>query len=392
MKVLYISHVKESSGWANAAENQMLALDAAGVDVVARNVTLTRDKDNVNPKILEMEQKDSKGCDICIQHVLPHHLIGSDMFKRNIAFLEAESTSLSQIAWSEYLKLVDEVWVPNQDLCKSLRHDDDLEVPIHVVHHPSDYNRYTKKYPEFSIPQLENKFTFYYIGDLNDRKNIDSIITCFHSEFDKSEPVALLLKVKKFGKSSEETRQIMDHKLVEIKRSLRMYPRIEDYSRDVVITEDVSDENICSLHQYGDCFICPSHGEAWSIPTFDAMGFGSSPIASDYGGPAEFLPSYLADCFSDDSGSLVGGSYSVCKCSDAAFPDIFTGREYWFQPCEMEIRETMREKYETYKRDPLAAKRTWKLAGLKQVKKFSYEAIGNKMKEILSESSNTSVH
>ena len=60
MKVLYISHVKESSGWANAAENQMLALDAAGVDVVARNVTLTRDKDNVNPKILEMEQKNYK--------------------------------------------------------------------------------------------------------------------------------------------------------------------------------------------------------------------------------------------------------------------------------------------------------------------------------------------
>ena len=58
----------------------------------------------------------------------------------------------------------------------------------------------------------------------------------------------------------------------------------------------------------------------------------------------------------------------------------------------MEIRETMREKYETYKRDPLAAKRAWKLAGLKQAKKFSYEAIGNKMKEILSESSNTAIH
>ena len=94
----------------------------------------------------------------------------------------------------------------------------------------------------------------------------------------------------------------------------------------------------------------------------------------------------------EECGTLVGGSYSVCKCSDAAFPDIFTGREYWFQPCEMEIRETMREKYETYKQDPLAAKRGWKLSGLKQAKKFSYEAIGNKMKEILSESPNTTVH
>ena len=392
MKVLYISHVKESSGWGTSAENQILALDAVGVDVVCRNVTLTRDRDNVHPKILELEQKDSRECDICIQHVLPHHLIGSDMFKRNIAFLEAESTSLSKIAWIEHLKLVNEVWVPNQDLCKSLRDDDGLQLPIHIVHHPCNYDRYTKKYPEITIPQLENKFVFYYIGDLNDRKNIDSIVTCFHSEFDKSEPVGLLLKVKKFGKSPEETRQIMDAKLSQIKNTLRMYPNIQDYARDLVIAEDVSDENICSIHQYCDCFVCPSHGEAWSIPTFDAMAFGNSPIASDYGGPAEFIPLDPLRLPAEECGTLVGGSYSVCKCSDAAFPDIFTGREYWFQPCEMEIRETMREKYETYKQDPLAAKRGWKLSGLKQAKKFSYEAIGNKMKEILSESPNTTVH
>jgi glycosyltransferase involved in cell wall biosynthesis len=311
------------------------------------------------------------------------------MFKRNIAFLEAESTSLSKIAWSEHLKLVNEVWVPNSDLGRSLRDDMDFTLPIYVVHHPTDYNRYTKKYPEITIPQLENKFVFYYIGDLNDRKNIDSIVTCFHSEFDKSEPVGLLLKIKKFGKSPEEIRQIMDARLTQVKNSLRMYPNISNYARDVVISEDASDENICSLHQHCDCFVCPSHGEAWSLPTFDAMAFGSSPIASDYGGPAEFFPSPSVN---ETCGTLVGGVYSVCKCSDAAFPDIFTGREYWFQPCEMEIRNAMREKYENHKQDPLATKRSWKLDGLKQAKKFTYEAIGKRMKEILSESSNTAIH
>ena len=182
----------------------------------------------------------------------------------------------------------------------------------------------------------------------------------------------------------------MDSRLTQIKHSLRMYPKIEDYIRDVVITEDISNENICSLHQYCDCFVCPSHGEAWSIPTFDAMAFGSNPIASDYGGPPEFIPVGYTPL--DQCGTLVEGSYSVCKCSDAAFPDIFTGREYWFQPCEMEIRHAMREAYETHQSDPLAAKRSWKMAGLKQAKKFTYEVIGNKMKEILSESPNTTVH
>ena len=107
------------------------------------------------------------------------------------------------------------------------------------------------------------------------------------------------------------------------------------------------------------------------------MGFGSSPICSNYGGPKEFIDG--------DSCTLVDGSYSVCRCSDAAFPDLFTGREYWFQPCEMQIREAMREKYETHQKDPLAAKRSWKLAGLEQAKLFSYEKIGQQMKGLLNE-------
>lgn len=34
MKVLYLGHYRERSGWANAAINNILALDSVGVDVV----------------------------------------------------------------------------------------------------------------------------------------------------------------------------------------------------------------------------------------------------------------------------------------------------------------------------------------------------------------------
>ena len=75
----------------------------------------------------------------------------------------------------------------------------------------------------------------------------------------------------------------------------------------------------------------------------------------------------------------------MCKCSDAAFPDIFTGRELWFQPCEKQIKNQMRKYYESYKEDPIKHKREAKIAGLESAKRFSYENIGNKMKELLSE-------
>ena len=41
MKVLYIGHYKEDSGWSRAAINNILALDAAGVNVVCRDIKLT---------------------------------------------------------------------------------------------------------------------------------------------------------------------------------------------------------------------------------------------------------------------------------------------------------------------------------------------------------------
>ena len=93
MRILYIAHYKEFGGWSQAATDNILALDSVGVDVVCRNVTLTQDKQDVHPRLLALEKKDSKGCDICVQHVLPHHYVRSDMFKKNIALFSVKKLS-----------------------------------------------------------------------------------------------------------------------------------------------------------------------------------------------------------------------------------------------------------------------------------------------------------
>tara|TARA_Y100000592_G_scaffold101036_1_gene184768 strand:- start:11005 stop:12147 length:1143 start_codon:yes stop_codon:yes gene_type:complete len=380
MKVLYIAHYREFGGWSQAATDQMLALDKAGVEVVCRNITLTSDRQDINPKILEFERRDSSGCDFCIQHVLPHHLVGTDGFKKNIAFLEAETLSIKPLAWFENLKQMDEVWVANKHLMNSLNNDG-LGVPVKLVHHATDISKYKKNYRKISVENANDAFTFYYIGDLNDRKNIGCISACFHSEFDRSEDVSLIIKVKKFGLNSEQIQQLLDGVLVQQKQALRMYPTPHDYKKEIVITSEIAEQELYSLHNFCDCFILPSHGEAWSIPSLDAVGFGNTPICSNFGGPAEFI-----DKDNKDTGTLVDGVFSCCRCSDSAFPDMFTGREYWFQPCEMQLRKAMRHYYESYKADPEGHKKRAKEAGLKMVEQFSYENIGKRMLEVLNES------
>lgn len=379
MKVLYIGHYKEFGGWGQAAIDQILALDSAGVDVVCRNVTLTKDKEGVNSRILELEKKDSDGCDVCIQHVLPHHIVGSDMFRKNIAFTELESSSIKHLAWFENLKLVDQVWVANKDLKESLDNDK-LGIDVRVVPHACDTSKYKKQYQQIRVAEAEGKFKFYYIGDLNARKNIESIITCFNSEFDKYEDVCMILKVNKFGVSKDELGKKLDEYLAGIKKSLRIYNNIQDYPKEITITESLSDDQVCTLHQYGDCFVCPTRGEAWSIPSFDAMAFGSTPICSNYGGPKEFV-----DRGNWRTGHLINGVYACCKYPDPAFPDLFSAKEYWFQPSEMDIRNQMRQSYNSWKKDPISYKSRNQAAGLKQAEKYSYNNIGKLMKEIINE-------
>ena len=53
MKILYIAHYKESSGWSNAAIQNVLALRSAGLDVVCRDIKLTNKEHTPDPVIEE---------------------------------------------------------------------------------------------------------------------------------------------------------------------------------------------------------------------------------------------------------------------------------------------------------------------------------------------------
>ena len=227
---------------------------------------------------------------------------------------------------------------------------------------------------------LKNRFKFYYIGDVNARKNIDTIITCFNSEFDKYDDVCLIVKVNKFGVDPEALTKELDSQFSAVKSSMRLYQDINEYPKEVIIANRMTEEQLCSLHATCDCFIAPSRGEAWSIPSFDAMAFGNTPIVSDFGGTKDFV-----DSGNWRTGHKIKGTYDVCKYPDPAFPDLFTGREFWFHPCEKQIREQMRTSFDSWKKDPITYKSRNQAAGVKRAENYSYDNIGKLMRETLSE-------
>ena len=368
MKVLYIGHYKEGTGWSQAAIDLIMSMHLAGIDVVCRNIKLTDHKTTINPILLRLENKPLEDIDVCIQHVLPHHMVGTNKFKKNIAYFVGETNSILFTNWHVMLKQMDEVWVPNNTLKNSLLNDGFNKV--RVVPHAFNLYRYSREHNKFNFQSNNNKFKFYYIGDLNDRKNIESIIRCFHSEFAPYEQAALVLKVKKFGSNENDLVKYMSNLCSSIKKDLRLYKNIDDYHKEILITTEFNDSQIDSLHYSCDCFVSPTHGEGWSIPAFDAMCFGKTPICSNEGGPKEFI-----DSENKGTGYLINGTYGVCNHSDPAFPELFTGREEWFMPSESEIKKAMRFYFENRNLD--------KSSGLKKAEEFSHESVGNLIKESL---------
>jgi len=307
MNILYIGHYKENSGWSKAAIDLISSIDSVGINIVCRNIKLTPQESNVSNRILELEKRPIKNIDVCIQHVLPHHLTGTSKFK-NISYYVGESNTLKYNNWKCNLKLMDEIWVPNRTALNNMNRDGFDNV--RYVPHAFDLSQYKKtETKKISFGDKNHTFKFYYIADINERKNLESVIKCFHSEFHRSEPVSLVLKVKKFGVSPDDLNSYVKNLCNSIKTTLRIYPKVENYHEEIIIPNNMSENEIQLLHRSCDCFVNPTHGEGWSIPSFEAMCFGKTPICGNEGGPKE----YIKD---KNSGTLINGVLGVCEHSD----------------------------------------------------------------------------
>ena len=368
MKVLYIGCYRDGTGWGQAATDYILAMDSVGIDVVPRPLKLNGNQFPLPKRILELEEKDSSGCDICIQHTLPHLMEYSTKFEKNIALYSTETSNFIDSGWSRKINMMDEAWVVNNQMVHASK-DSGVEVPIKVVPHASDFSKFEKGYKKLDLPNARGNFVFYTIAELNKRKNLDAFIKAFHAEFDPSEPVSILIKSNKYGLSPDETAVQIRNICNRVKQGLKKFPDTSHYKEDLIITDFLSNEDVCRLHNSCDCFVMPSYGEAWCIPAFDAMGFGKTPICTNVGGMADFI---------ENAGFLVEGITEPVYDMLDTFPNLFTGNENWCSVSIQGLRECMRHAYESQN-----SLKNMKRSGLKRAYEYSHKKIGNLIKDLL---------
>ena len=349
MKVLYAGCYRDGTGWGKAAEGYILAMDSVGIDVVPRPIKLNQNQVPIPKRIIELEEKDSFGSDVCIQHTLPHLMEYSTKFDKNIALYATETSNFIDSGWSRQINMMDEAWVINNQMAQASKNSG-VEIPIKIVPHACDFSKFEKSHKKMNLPISRNNFIF-------------------HTEFDPSEPVSIMIKSHKYGLTPDETAVQIRNMCNEIKTGLKKFLNIGDYKEDLIVTDFISDEDVYRIHNSCDCFVMPSYGEAWCIPAFDAMGFGKTPICTNIGGMADFIK---------DAGFLVEGVMEpVCGMLDT-FTDLFTGNEDWCSVSIQGLQECMRHVYEN--QDKL---KNMKKTGLKQAYEYSHKNIGNLIKGLL---------
>ena len=374
MKVLYIGCYRDGTGWAQAAIDYILSMDAAGIDVVPRPVKLNSRQVDLPERIIELEKKADTGCNICIQHVLPHMMDFNGRFEKNIALYATETSNFKRSIWSERINQMDEAWVINNEM-KLTSESSGVNIPIKVVPHACNVSKFRKKYQKLQIPPDEGEsFVFYTIGEFNRRKNFSAFIKAFHTEFSPEEPVSILIKTHQYGVSPETLLNQVTNMCNDIKEALKIHPSSDDYIEDLIVTDYLHEEQVMSLHNSCDCFVMPSYGEAWCIPAFDAMGFGNTPICTNVGGMSDFL--------ADGGGILVDGREEPVFGMTDTFNDIYTAKENWISINPIVLQNAMRRVYNLWQQNDSKYNNMQK-QGIASANDYSYSSVGQKIRSVL---------
>jgi glycosyltransferase involved in cell wall biosynthesis len=370
MKVLYIGCYRDGTGWAHAAQNYILSLDTAGVEVVPRFIKLNSNQVEIPKRISDLEKNDDKNCDVVIQHVLPHQLSFNGNFEKNISLYVSETDHFQNTCWPERISLMDEAWVPNSFMAESVSKNSKIISPHYIIPHAADMSKYQKQYEPFDIPFFRDKFVFYFIGEINRRKNIGSLLKAFHTEFRPEEDVAIFLKAHLPGQSSNDSQNYLRELSENVKNGLKLYQSNSMYHEEIFICDYLSDEQIMRIHATGDCFVSGSFGEAWCIPAFDAMSMGKTPICTDTGGPRDFI---------GDGGYLIESRKENCFGVIDAFDELYVANESWDAPSIPHMRQLMRRVFENEQ-----DRKEKSSNGISRSYDYSYSAIGEIMLSTLS--------
>lgn len=255
-KFAFTSDMDQVSGWGNVSFNLLKNCLDYDISLVGRLNNIS-DRD-----IRSMAVKDLDPEEAMIWHEQPKETWNKRLFKKNIAIVPFETTSIPY-SWIDKINKFDALIVPCKQNMDSFR-DSGVTIPIELAHWGID----TSKFCYIDRPSRDS-FTFGTMGALSIRKGTDVLIDAFREVF----PPALYPNVKLICKTSNPTYPFM----------------VKDPRIEVRMLPIPHEELMETFFKEIDCFVFPTRGEGFGLPPLEALATGVPAIVTDWSGTEEFM-------------------------------------------------------------------------------------------------------
>lgn len=366
--LLYIGPYRCDCGYGRAARDFAMALAKSNFDVSIRPVyTSNSIAKSIPQELWPLELRKRKHYDIVIQHCLPPMFDYEGEIPYNVGIFFSETRKLNYTSWIAKCNEMDSILVCS-DVERSNLGESGVTSNIKKIHMPIDTSIFDKRYDALLNSNMK-MFNFYFIGEYVERKNLTALLVAFHTEFSPQEPVNLVLKLNRQGIAGPQLQQKILGDIQQLKQAMRLYTNPSMYKQEVVITDYLSDLDMCKLHVSCDCFVMPSRGEAWCLPAMMALGFGNTPIVTSKTGMTEFID--------NTCGWVIPSMQVPVLTADAPLPDIYTGRETWREISVLKLRQAMREAFEN-NNEKREVKRS---VGKEKISQYSHAEIAKQINE-----------
>ncbi len=258
-----------------------------------------------------------------------HHYFYQQYKGPKIAYTVWETTRYPQSFYNR-LDLCDQIWVPSkwQRDCSIEQGIDPNKVK--VVPEAVD-GKVFKPNKDATLPEYDdNRFKFLIFGRWDYRKSTKELIECFLEEFDKDEPVDLVLSIDNgFAKDGfKNTEERLEHyNLKDPRLKIKHFPTRKEYIKYL---------------QKGHVFLSCARSEGWNLPLIEAMACGTPSIYSNCCAQLEFAEGKGLPVKIKGTIPAIGGEYSTYSQSD--LPGEF------YQPDFNDLKKVMRDVYVNYKK------------------------------------------
>lgn len=360
LPVMYHTSVGQPSGFAMAARGYIRGLTNAGVRVCYNYLRGSNEEEGDSPDEIINSICEDHG-DLEMPQVIwaqaPYFFKNSGKYK--IGHCEFEGDFIPP-DWAEACNMMDELWVPtNWDREKFRKAN--VNIPIYVIPQGVDKNYF---HPEMAPIRTEapEKFKFICSAAWDPRKNLPAMIKAFKQEFKKGEDVCLIVKTLNLGLTAG------------VDKELKLIKYNKDSARVYVKEEEMAPESLGCFYTAGDCFLLPTHGEAWGLPIFEALACGLPVITTGWGAPNEALR--------DDKGEALPGVHFIRHqktISETSY--VYLQGNFWAEPSIPHLQELMRYVFDHREDEKKKALETSKIIR----EKFDWSNVVKPIKERLTD-------